>query len=150
MQHKECLANLKSKKEPLTSQNLKDLFFHIGGCDAPFPDFRNFTMTLLCFAGFLRFSEASNLKSNQVEFTETYLKLFISQCKTDIHRDGHYCYIARTNTDMCPVKSLEYYMDRCRFSFAAEEFIFRPATYYKSKGSYSLRGANRPISYSTA
>ena len=140
----------KVKKEPLTSQNLKDLLSHIGGYDAPLPDFRNFTMMLLCFAGFLRFSEASNLKSNQVEFTETYLKLFISQSKTDIYRDGHYCYIARTSTDTCPVKCLEYYMERCRLSFATEEFIFRPATYYKSKVSYSLRRANRPISYSAA
>ena len=41
-------------------------------------------------------------------------------------------------------------MERCRFSFAAEDFIFRPATYYKSKGSYSLRRTNRSISYSTA
>ena len=140
----------KVKKEPLTSQNLKELFSHIGGCDAPLPDFRNLTMMLLCFAGFLRFSEAANLKSSQVDFTETYMKLFISQSKTDIYRDGHYCYIARTNTDTCPVKCLEYYMERCRLSFAAEEYIFRPVTYHKSKGSYSLRRSNRPISYSTA
>ena len=114
----------KVKKEPRTSQNLKDLFSHIGGCDAPLPDFRNFTMMLLCFAGFLRFSEASNLKYNQVEFTDTYLKLFISQSKTDIYRRGRWCYIARTSTETCPVQCLEYYIERCRFSFGAEEFIF--------------------------
>lgn len=116
----------KVKKDSLTSQHLKGLFSHIGVYDAPLPNLCYYTMMLLCFAGFLRFSEACNLKSNEVHFTKTYLKLFISQSKTDMYRDGHdryYCYLARTKTDTCPVKCLEYYMERYQLSFTVRKIF---------------------------
>ncbi len=59
-------------------------------------------------------------------------------------------YISRTDRDICPWQALATYMARCQLSTDTNEFIFLPATYFKSKNQYSLRKANFPIRYSKA
>ena len=139
----------KVRKEPLTSQQLKQIFVTIDGKNAPLPKLRDFTMMLIAFAGFLRFNEISSLRTRDIEFKPTYLRLFISKSKTDVYREGRHSYIARTDTDICPWQTLSNYMAKCQLSSDKDEFIFRPLTYFKSKNQYSLRKADYPISYST-
>jgi hypothetical protein len=40
---------------------------------------------LLCYAGFLRYSELANLKRNNIYFCDNYVKLFLENSKTDNH-----------------------------------------------------------------
>ena len=49
---------------------------------------RNFSMMVLCFAGFLSYEEVANLKFGDVIFCDTYLKAFIEKSKTDQCRLG--------------------------------------------------------------
>ena len=78
----------KVRKEPLTSRQLKLIFVTIDGKNPPLPKLRDFTIMLIAFAGFLRFNETSSLRTRDIEFKPTYLRLFISKSKTDVYREG--------------------------------------------------------------
>ena len=115
----------------MTTQKLKQIFEVIGGKNALLPEFRNLTMMLIAFAGSMRFNEISALRTQDIEFHSTHLRLFISKSKTDVYREGRNSYIARKNTDICPWHTSSSYMAKCHLSADTDEIIFRPLTYFK-------------------
>ena len=72
-----------------TSSNLKDL--------------RLVTMCLICYAGFLRFSELVNLKRSNIKFYSDHVNLNIEKSKTDIYREGKDVIISATNNILVPL-----------------------------------------------
>ena len=72
------------------------------------------------------------------------MSLFIEKSKTDIYRDGSWLIIARTATNLCPVKNLELYFSYGNLEYS-ENYLFRNIT--KCSGSYRFRNDNKPLSY---
>jgi integrase len=67
-------------------------------------------MCLICYAGFLRFSELVNLKRSNIKFYSDHVNLNIEKSKTDIYREGKDVIISATNNYICPVAMLSRYL----------------------------------------
>ena len=61
-----AVGHFVNKKEPITPEILRQIVLVYGNVDAHLKDLRFTCMCLLCFSGFLRFSELANLKRNNV------------------------------------------------------------------------------------
>ena len=140
-----------TKKEPITVDHLKKVYETLGCKEtASLLNLRTFTMMVLSFVGFLRYSEVSELKRSDFVFEQTYLKIFIEKSKTDIYRQGNWLFISKLNSHICPISILKAYFKRCRIDPESDSFVFRAMTFFKSKSSHELRRKNTPICYSTA
>ena len=102
---------------------------------------------LLGYSGFLRFSELANIKASNIIFHDTHVEITIESSKTDVYRQGNTVLIARTNSDLCPVRMLESYLKLSNIPFNSSEFIFRSVSFLKSKNVYVLCKNNKPLSY---
>ena len=98
----------RQRKEPLTPSHLKLIYNLINREKADLLNLRKFTMLLVSFAGFVRFSELSQLTRGDVHFFRTHMSIFIDSSKTDVYRDGHELLISRIHSPICPVKTLCY------------------------------------------
>lgn len=142
---KRRLSTHTEKKEPITPDLIRKMFdslFHVKNV---------YNQRIICacitaFAGFLRVSELLNIRRSDIVFNECYMSIFIQKSKTDVYRDGNCVTIARTGSDLCPVKNMELYLLWANISVDSEEYIFRNLT--KFKDSYVLRKENKPLSYS--
>lgn len=141
---KRRLAVPTNKKDPITPEILEQFY------KSTFQEDNLFSQRLICacllaFSGFLRVSELLNIRRNDITFDLTFITIFIPKSKTDIYRDGNSVVIARTNTDLCPVKNLELYLTLAKIPVGSEQFIFRNITAYK--GRFELRAEDKPLSY---
>ena len=101
---------------------------------------RTLSICLLGYAGFMRYSEIAGLRRCDIMFCESYMKLFIEKCKTDVYREGSWIYISKTESELCPVKNLILYLDIAKITDeSSEEFIFRAATVTKANPVGTLR-----------
>ena len=139
-----------TKKQPLSVENIRRIFEVIGGNNCSLLDLRNFTIILLGFAGFMRYSEIADLKISDIFLYPTFMKIFIEQSKTDVYREGHFVFTARVDSPICPVNILNLYVERSNIDRNSSEFPFRAVSFCKSKNSYHLRKINKPICYTTA
>ena len=118
-----------SRKEPITPDILK-LIVHKYGCNsANLKDLRLATMCLLCFAGFLRFSELANLKRDNVHFCSDHIRLFLEQSKTDVYREGKEVVISKTNQPTCPVSMLTWFLDMAKIPECSNEYNYFQITF---------------------
>jgi len=137
------------KKEPLTFANLMDIYKKIGMNTCSLVNLRTFTLMVLSYAAFFRYSEASNLTLGDLIFQPSYLKIFIEKSKTDQYREGHWVHIARTSSVICPVRMVQLFIERAQI-VEHTEYLFRATTFFKSRNQHCLRKSNKPISYTTA
>ena len=101
---------------------------------------RTLSICLLGYAGFMRYSEIAGLRRCDIMFCESYMKLFIEKCKTDVYREGSWIYISKTESELCPVKNLILYLDIAKITDeSSKEFIFRAATVTKANPAGTLR-----------
>ena len=135
-----------NKKEPITPDILKQIVNTYGNTSSNLKDLRLATMRLLCFAGFLRFSELANLN---ITFCSGYVKLFLEKSKTDVYREGKDVVISITNNLTYPVTMLSRYLAKANISEHSNEYIFRSLSYCRNTDSYRLRKQGK-ISYTTA
>ena len=70
-------------------------------------DIRDLTMILLGYAGFLRFSEINEMKSNDIIVYDEHLVLKIRKSKTDIYREGKEVLITKGSSSACPYEMLK-------------------------------------------
>ena len=105
---------------------------------------RLFTIILIAFCGFMRFSEVPTLRRSDFIFSSTYVKVFIKKSKIDIYREGMWVYIS-ASSKICPLKQLQYYLALVKIPENSDEFIFRGLSRVKK---FTLGTKNRPISYS--
>ncbi|KAK3101897.1 hypothetical protein FSP39_007159 [Pinctada imbricata] len=139
-----------TKKEPITPDHLHKIINVYANDKSSLADLRIACMCLLSFAGFLRFSELANLKMRNIYITDSYMILEIEKSKTDKYHEGTKVFVARTNSDLCPVSLLERYILMSDLKGMSDMFVFRALTFCKKSKAYTLRSQNRPISYTRA
>ena len=88
-------------------------------------DLRKLTICILTYAGFLRFSEVSALKSDDIDIQDPYTRLFLEQSKTDIFRSGHWIYISKLNSVLCLVKITQKYIQKANILKGRSEYLFQ-------------------------
>lgn len=137
------------KKEPITPEILKQIVTKYGTTSSNLKDLRLVTMCLICYAGFLRFSELVNLKRSNIKFYSDHVNLNIEKSKTDIYREGKDVIISATNNYTCPVAMLSRYLLLANISEGSNDYIFRPISYCSKSKTYRLRKSGI-LSYTTA
>ena len=144
------LGHGQNKKQPIEAKDIRAIVDKFGKEDCNLMELRTVTICMLCFAGFLRFDEVSNLRFSDIEFEESFFRLFIEKSKTDICRTGSWVYIAKTYTLACPYTILKRYLNLAKFKQNSEKFLFRAVSFYKSVNKHRLRPGNKPITYTCA
>jgi integrase len=108
-------------------------------------DLRTLNIILLAFAGLLRFSEVSQIRTEHISLSETHLELVLPKAKNDQFRQGQTVYIARTGSAVCPVYMLSNYVRAAGLDLKVPEFIFRNLQHYK--GGLRLSTIDSHMSY---
>ena len=78
------------------------------------------------------------------------MKIFIEKSKADIYRNGNWIYIARSNSELCPVATLQRYLNIAKINESSEEFIFRSITSHRNHQHRTLKKKNVLLSYARA
>ena len=136
---KRILSKPIQKKDIITPNILTKMIETFDSSEENLKNLRLLTITLISYAGFLRYDELSYLRVSDFEFHNLYMRIFIEKSKTDIYRDGRWVIIAVTNNITCPVAMTKRYFTACEFDNDSDEFIFRGLIFYKSSNSYKLR-----------
>lgn len=144
---KRILQSIPTKKSPITPYHLHSIYVLFQGENINLKDLRTLTICILSYTGFLRFSEVAVLKREDIEIYDTYLKLFLEQSKTDIYRTGHWIFISKLGSVLCPVKLTKKYIRLANIHNNQNEYMFRRLI--KTSSGYRLRVQNNPISYTT-
>lgn len=140
------LTERRGPKKAVTIDMLRILCDKYGKYSASLKDLRFLAMSLLAFAGFLRFNEVSNIRRSDLEIGKDLLRVLIRKSKTDVYKKGNSVHIVRTGTNTCPVKFLERYLDKAGLTRQrSQHFIFRAI-----RGKDKLNPCNDPITYSRA
>ena len=114
-----------NSKSPLSSSDLKRAFQYLGGVEMNLTNSRLIMILVLFFMGFLRFSEVSNLKRRDFIIHNIHMSIFIEKSKTDIYRKGHWLYIAKPNSDLCPLDLTKRYFVLAGSDKQCNKYIFR-------------------------
>ena len=96
-------------------------------------------LCLSSYAGFLRFNETIHIRRSDISFNETFCRIYLSQSKTAVYRQGQQVLIARTGNFTCPAAMLERYLSSCYISPTSDEHIFRSVQYNSPTRHYVLR-----------
>ncbi|XP_077977463.1 integrase/recombinase xerD homolog [Glandiceps talaboti] len=137
----------KSRKDPVSVEEVRAL------CEK-YKDstdlliIRDLCMILLCFTGFLRFNEVSNLRCCDVTLYENYFRLNITHSKTDQYRQGNSVVIAKVGSFACQFALLQRYSTAASINFCISDFLFKPVV--RSKSVCKLVGKNKKLSYTRA
>ena len=77
------------------------------------------------------------------------MKIFIGKSKTNRYRNGNWIYIARGNSELCPVVTLQRYLNLAKVDENSEEVTFTSITNHKNN-LRTLRKKNVSLSYTRA
>ena len=64
------------KKKAITVEQIKKIYDHCIKTETSIYNMRTFTLVNLSFRGFLRYSEASNIRRSEIDFQLLYVKIF--------------------------------------------------------------------------
>ena len=87
-------------------------------------------------------------KRDDIDIQDAYMRLFLEQSKTNIYRSGHWIYISKLNSVLCPVKIIQKYIQKGKILKGRSEYLFRGVV--KKNSGCVLRSINRPITYTSA
>lgn len=144
---KRCNSKPICKKDIISSEHLINLC-GIYAHSVDVITLRDLCMILLCYAGFLRYNELSELKCSDIDFKSDHLVLHIRKSKTDVYRSGKYVFIAKGSTCACPISMLKRYLAASKLSKESDSFLFRPA--FRSGSKCALIEKNKKLSYTRA
>ena len=147
---KRLCKNSLTKKNPITVEMLNKIYENMKVDRCSLLELRTILMMVLGFCGFLRYSEIAELKRCDFVFQDMHVEIFIEKSKTDIYRDGHWLFLAKLDSKLCPVKLLQKYFQLSTIEENSNEFIFRGVTYFRTTRRHHLRRNNASISYTTA
>ena len=105
------LARPVQKKKPITAEILAAIVSDAKQSNS-LADLRLATACLLSYAGFLHFDELIQIKTQEIHMYDGYMTIAIPRSKTDQLCSGKEVVIARTSSQLCPVKELESYLSR--------------------------------------
>lgn len=143
------LGHGNNKKDPVSVKAISKLVNKFAHVKSDLMDLRISAICMLGFAAFLRFDELSKLRFCDILFAKNFMKIFIEQSKTDVYRQGEWVYVAKLNSNNCPVSIVKRYLRKAGFGGYSEDYVFRGITRNKDKSKRSLKKSNKPISYST-
>lgn len=106
------LSHGESKMLPVRTQDILLKFFP--SLDAFSVDARFMALSLLAFAGFLRFDELSNLKLEDIVSHAAYFELFIESSQADQCHVGAVVPMVKTGTDLRPWANLLKYLSQAK------------------------------------
>lgn len=129
---KRSLAKPVNKKEPFTSDMLRSIVEDALE-DGSLTSIRLATICVIAYAGFLRYSEVSNIRLRDIVFYPDYLSIKITESKNDQLRQGDQVLIARSGSTTCPLAMLDRYMKVAGITQGSEEHLFRGITGGKSQ-----------------
>lgn len=135
------------RKDPVTS----DILIRLCNFFAESTDLlviRDLAMILLCFSGFLRYNELSNLHCSDIKFSDDFFTVKVRKSKTDQYRFGNEIVISKGDTAACPYRMLMNYIHTANIELGSEEFLFKPI--YRSGKVCQLVRKNKPLSYTGA
>ena len=131
-------------------EQIKKIYDHCMKTEPNIYNMRRFTQVNLRFCGLLRYSKASNIRRWDIDFQPSYMKIFTEKSKADIYRNGNWIYIARSNSELCPVATLQRYLNIAKINESSEEFIFRSITSHRNHQHRTLKKKNVLLSYARA
>ena len=138
------------KKKAIAVEQIKKIYNHCIKTKPNIYNMRTFTIVNLSFCGFLRYSKASNIRRSDIDFQPSYMKIFIKKGKMDIYRNGNWIYIARGNSELSPVATLQRYLKMAEINEYSKEFIFRSIANHRNHQHMAMRKKNVPLSYTRA
>ena len=121
---------------PITTSHLLSMYNLFNKENLNLRDLKTLTVCILAYAGFLRFSEVSVPKRDDIDIQDAY-----------IYRSGHWIYISRLNSVLCPVKINQKYIRRAKTLKGKSEYMFRGVV--KKNSGYRLPGNNKLITYTS-
>lgn len=131
-------------KAPLTPDQVRQVVdANIYGAKTT-TDFQRGLMVLLMFAGFLRASDLSALRWEDIKFQELGMQLYIASSKTDQYKEGRSVPVAKTGDDYCPVELLRLFLELAGLRTSGPNPVFCTLT---RAGRVGPRSA--PVSYPT-
>ena len=135
-----------AKKEPITSAILQKLYTVTVKSRGTLNDVRVMCFCILGYSGFLQYEECASLRVCDFLFETTHMKIFVEKSKTDQYRDGKWLFIARGDTELCPIKIVQEYFAKCAITdLTSDQYLFRAIA--KGKGYEKLQNTNKPLSY---
>ena len=137
------------KKEPITPKILQQIVDKYGNTNR-LPDLRICAIMLLGYAGFLRYSEISNIKASNISFFDSHAEITIEKSKTDVYRQGNVVVLAFLDSNLCPVSMLKKYLKAANILTGTNQYIFRSLSFRKSSNEHVLCNLNKPLSYTRA
>ena len=125
---KRLLSKPVCKKDPITPDILQRIIAVFGDRN-DVSKLRICVLFLLWFSGYLRYSELSNIKMNNLEFQDAHVKITIAKSKTDMYRIGSSVIITKTDNDLCPVYWLKRYVEFTDLKYNSDKYIFRSLSF---------------------
>ncbi|XP_033729388.1 integrase/recombinase xerD homolog [Pecten maximus] len=135
------------KKDPITT----DTLIHLCNMFSDSRDLlviRDLSMILLCFSGFLRFNELSNLLCSDLKIFDSHFILVIRKSKTDQYRHGSEVVISKGQTSACPHAMILKYIEIAGIDLQSDIFLFKPI--FRSCSTCKLIQKNKRLSYTGA
>lgn len=117
-----CDKKPKTPKDPITPEIMK--FLMTKYASETLPEMRFLLICAFGFFGFFRIEELLSVKLKDIEINETHLKIFLEKAKNDQHRDGNIIYISRLDSEFCPVKLLERFLEMARLTISEHQNTF--------------------------
>ena len=125
-----------TKKKPFTVEMLQAIADEAAKTKS-LSDLRLGTACLLAYSAFLRFDELRRIRPADITFHKDWISIKIHKSKVDQLRKGEEVIVAKTGSNLCPVKMLESYMSQAGLQKVDKSFLFRRIT--KSKSGERLR-----------
>lgn len=136
-----------SKKQPVSSNLVRDIVEKYTKQNATLKDLRIATMSLICFTGLFRSKELLDIKVGHLTFERDYVAVHVPSSKTDIYRKGQEVFISSSNNEFCPYGLLLRYIQHANIKIEKDstDYLFRNVVYLKKKDQYIL--GKKPLSY---
>ena len=115
---------------------IRSIIDRYGPEGASLKDLRIAAISTLGFAGFFRFNELANIQPSHLTFHDDFVKIFVPKSKTDVYREGNCVYIAKLESNYCPVSILRRYIEAAKLNLSSQLPLFRALT--KKKSGYTL------------
>ena len=135
-----------NKKSPITPRHLLLMYNLFKRENLNLRDLRTLTICILAYAGFLRFREVSVLKRDDIDTQDAY-EIILGAKQDRLYRSGHWIYISKLNSVLCPVKIIQKYIQTVKILKGTSEYLFWGIV--KKNSSYRLRSINKPITYTS-
>lgn len=113
---KRLLSRPVVKKKNLSIDHVHSVVDKFGYHGTSLSNLQIVIIVVVGFAGFLRWSDLSNIRVENIKFCNSHMDIVLEKRKNDQYRTGHSITIARTGSPYCPVSLTERFLARANIS----------------------------------